>query len=95
MKSMKQLRLLYALPILLSAIALILALRDGRTLYAILAVILLAAELFTLRFYGARLKRSVGELMDRAAEGATLAGALFSTVWTTFAAALLISIKRH
>lgn len=95
MKSINQLRLLYALPLLLSLIAFILAASGGRTLYAALALILLATELFTLQLFSARVKRSVSESLARAAEGATLAGALFSTLWTTFGAALLISIKRH
>ena len=95
MKSIKQLRLLYGLPLLLSLSALVLAVSGGRTLYAVLALILLVAEFFTLQFFSTRVKRSVAESLASAAEGATLTGALFSTLWTTFAAALLISIKRH
>lgn len=95
MKSIKQLRLLNALPILLSLIALILSALKGRTLYAALALILLAIESLTLQFFSIRVKRRVSESLAREAEAATLAGALFSTLWTTFAVALLITIKRH
>lgn len=95
MKSIKQLRLLYALPALLSIGALILATNRGRTLYAVLAVVLLIGELFTLALFSAKVKKNAANSLAQAAEGATLAGALFSTLWTTFAAALLITIKRH
>lgn len=95
MKSIKQLRLLYGLPILLSLIALLVSVIGSRTIYAALAIILLAAELFTLQFFSLKVKRRVSESLAREAEGATLAGALFSTLFTTFAAALLITIKRH
>jgi uncharacterized membrane protein len=94
-KSIKQLRLLYALPFLLSLIALILSLRASRTLYASLSLVLLVAVLSTLQFFSAKVKRAVSETLARAAESATLAGALFSTLWTTFGAALLITIRRH
>lgn len=95
MKSIKQLRLLYALPLLLSIVALIMAWVGGRVLYGVLALVLLVVELFTLQFFTLKVKRSVEESLARAAESATLAGALFSTLWTTFAATLLITIRRH
>lgn len=95
MKSIKQLRYLYALPLLLALIALTLSLLGSRILYTGLALVLLLGMLFTLQFFSARVKRAVGASSGRAAESATMAGALFSTLWTTFAAALLISIRRH
>lgn len=94
MKSIKQLRILYTLPVLLSFVALAMAAIGGRTGYLILALILLLGQIFTLQFFTVKV-RSAAESTGRAAEGATLAGALFSTLWTTFAVALLITIKRH
>jgi uncharacterized membrane protein len=95
MKSIKQLLLLYALPFLLSMVALILSVVNGRTLYAVLSVLLLIAVLSTLQLFTTKVKRAVDAALERAAESATLAGALFSTLWTTFGAALLITIRRH
>jgi hypothetical protein len=95
MKSIKQLRYLYVLPVLLSLIALVLSLRGNRMLYASLSLILFMASVLTLQFFSVKVKRAVGETLARAAESATLAGALFSTLWTTFGAALLITIRRH
>jgi hypothetical protein len=95
MKSIKQLRLLYALPLLLAIIAFILSIRGSRTLYASLSLVLLVATFSTLQFFSIKVKRAVDQTLARAAEGATLAGALFSTLWTTFGAALLITIRRH
>ena len=95
MKSIKQLRYLYALPILLALIALISSALGSRTLYMWLALVLLVGTLATLQFFSLRIKSAVRDSSERAIEGATLAGALFSTLWTTFAAALLITIRRH
>ena len=95
MKSIKQLRLLYALPSLLSVVALILSVVNSRALYAILSVLLLIAVVFTLQLSTTKVNRAVDGTSSRAAESATLAGALFSTLWTTFGAALLITIRRH
>ena len=95
MKSIKQLRFLYALPLLLAVIALISSAVGNRTLYMWLALFLLAGVLGTLQLFSLRIKTAVRDSSERAIEGATLAGALFSTLWTTFAAALLITIRRH
>jgi hypothetical protein len=95
MKSIKQLRYLYALPLLLGVIAFISSALGSRTLYMWLAIVLLAGTVATLQFFSMRIKRAVRASSERATEGATLAGALFSTLWTTFAAALLITIRRH
>jgi len=95
MKSIKQLRYLYVLPILLALIALISSALGSRTLYMWLALVLLVGTLATLQFFSLRIKSAVRDSSERAIEGATLAGALFSTLWTTFAAALLITIRRH
>ena len=95
MKSIKQLRYLYALPLLLGLIAFISSVVGSRPLYMWLALALLLGTLATLQFFSLRIKRAVRDSSERAIEGATLAGALFSTLWTTFAAALLITIRRH
>ena len=95
MKSIKQLRYLYALPLLLALIAFISSALRSRTVYMWLALVLLGGTLVTLQFFSLRIRRAVRDSSERAIEGATLAGALFSTLWTTFAAALLITIRRH
>jgi len=95
MKSILQLRILYGLPILLAIIACTLSALNGRTLYLVLALLLLIAAITTLQLFTAKIRRTVKQAQDQAGETAILAGALFSTLWTTFGAALLITIKRH
>ncbi|HUW77238.1 MAG TPA: hypothetical protein VMV52_00635 [Candidatus Nanopelagicaceae bacterium] len=95
MNSIKQLRLLYGLPLALAIGALILSLNNSRPLYATLALVLFIGAFVTLQFFSSKVKHAFDESLSRTAESATLAGALFSTLWTTFGAVLLITIKRH
>jgi len=95
MNSIKQLRILYALPLLLSLLALLVSSVRHRTLFAVLGLTLFLITIIALQLSTGRVKAAIAESLSAQAEKATLVGALLSSVWTTLSVALLISLRRH
>ncbi len=95
MNSIKQLRILYTLPLLLSVLALFMSVVRHRALFAVLGLALFLITIIALQLSTVRVKAAIAGSLSDQAEKVTLVGALLSSVWTTLSVALLISLGRH